>query len=152
MRLCKFPKFFDSYYNMLNIPGAMCAHCDFFIGSVFRLRLSYANVEPRLIIVEENIQDYFKVSLRLPSCCMLHVCFVIWKYVSIVIYYIPRTSPSDICIWSTTKCRKVWSRLEPQSLDDESHPCIEFCDLQITYVLLTLQQSFLTSSMWGCWG
>jgi hypothetical protein len=34
-----------------------------------------------------------------------------------------------------TKCRKVWSRLEPCSMDDESHPCIEFCDLEIACVL-----------------
>jgi hypothetical protein len=54
MRFCKFPKFFDSYYNMSNIPVAMCAHCDLFVGSVFRLTLSYANVEP-VIIVEDNI-------------------------------------------------------------------------------------------------
>ena len=54
MRFCKFPKFFDSYYNMSNILVAMCAHCDLFVGSVFRLTLSYANVEP-IIIVEDNI-------------------------------------------------------------------------------------------------
>ena len=63
MRLCKFLKLFYFYYNMSNILVATCAHCDLFVGSVFRPTLSIANVAPTLIFVEENIQEYFKVSL-----------------------------------------------------------------------------------------
>jgi hypothetical protein len=54
--------------------------------------------------------DYFQVE----SSSSLHVCFVIWKYVSWVIYYTPRSSPSDICIgWQqdVAKYGHVWNLL-----------------------------------------
>jgi hypothetical protein len=57
MRLCKFPKFFDSYYNMSNILVAVCAHCDFYVGCVFRLKLSLADLASRLISIQDNIQE-----------------------------------------------------------------------------------------------
>ena len=53
-----------------NILVATCAHCDLFVGYVFRLTLSLVDVAPTLISIEENIQEYFKVSLRPLSCCI----------------------------------------------------------------------------------
>ena len=43
--------------------GHVCS-LRFFVDYVFRLTLSLADGAPRLIFVEENIQEYFKVSLR----------------------------------------------------------------------------------------
>ena len=60
---------------MSNIPMAMCAHCNVFVGSVFRLTLSQANVEPRLIFVEENIQGEptttFVLNVQVVCMCVL---------------------------------------------------------------------------------
>jgi len=64
------PKLFYFYYNMSNILVVTCAHCNLFVGSMLRLTLSLANVAPTLISLEENIQEYFKVSLRELSCCI----------------------------------------------------------------------------------
>jgi hypothetical protein len=64
------PKLFYFNYNMSNILVAMCAHCNLFVGSKFWLRLSLAEVVLTLISLEENIQEYFKVSLRELSCCI----------------------------------------------------------------------------------
>ena len=82
MRLCKFPKLFYFYYNMSNILVATCAHYDLFVGSVFRLTLSLGDVAPTPISVEENIQEYFKVSLRPLSCCILFCHMGVCEYVS----------------------------------------------------------------------
>ena len=69
IRLCKFPKFFDSYYNMSNIPVHVYVIVIFLLAMCLG-SLSFANVEPKLIFIEENIQEYFKVSLQPLSCCM----------------------------------------------------------------------------------
>ena len=68
MRVCKFLKLSNCYYDMSNILVAMCAHGDLFASCVFRLTLSLADVAPRLKSVEENMQEYFKVSLWPLSC------------------------------------------------------------------------------------
>ena len=67
---------------MSNVLVTMCAHCDIFVGSVFRLTLSLVDVAPTLISVEENIQEYFKVSLRPLSCCILFCHMGVCEYVS----------------------------------------------------------------------
>ena len=65
---------------------AMCAHCDFFVGCVFRLKLSLADLASRLISIQENIEEVLQgeatttFMLTIQVVCTL--CFVIWEYVS----------------------------------------------------------------------
>ena len=119
--------------------GHVCS-LRFFVDYVFRLTLSLADGAPRLIFVEENIQEYFKVSLRPLSCVHVQVVCMcvswygnIWVELSIILL---KHSHNEISIWLVTKCCKVWSRFKPCSVADGSHPRIEFWDPQITYALL----------------
>jgi hypothetical protein len=61
------PKFFEPFYNMsiilVNVYLVVIFLLAMCLGS-----LSFANVVPKLIYVEENIQEYFKVSLQPLSC------------------------------------------------------------------------------------